>query len=118
MKHIQFGGRDRDHVKNVPIQNSALRSEVGKEVWERRLVPTMTKSRPVKIYLKSLNIAKVLLYSRSKLKDILVKLLRFTFNQIKPNQKGTNLLNLKKKQELMERHPTAVGDDPRVVLKN
>ena len=77
------------------------------------------QSRPVKICFKSSNMAKALLNNRSKLKEVFGDNVAIYIKPDKTKSERDEFTRMgKKKQELMERHPTAVGDDPRVVLKN
>lgn len=63
--------------------------------------------------------AKVLLNSRSKLKDMFGENVAIYIKPDKTKSEREEFTRLgKKKQELIERHPTAVGDDPRVVLRS
>ena len=63
--------------------------------------------------------AKVLFNSRMKLKDMFGEGVAIYIKPDKTKSERDEFTRLgKKKQELMEKHPTAIGDDPRVVLKN
>ena len=77
------------------------------------------KPRPIKMCLESSNMVKSLLHNRSKLKDMFGEDSTIYIKPDKTKSERDEFTRMgKKKQELMERHPTAVGDDPRVVLKN
>lgn len=77
------------------------------------------KARPVKILFKTSNMARTLLDNRSKLKDLFGEHVAIYMKPDKTKSEREEFTRMgKKKQELMERHPTPHGDDPRVVLKN
>ena len=63
--------------------------------------------------------ARALLDTRAKLKDMFGENVAIYIKPDKTLSEREEFTRIgKKKQELMERHPTPDGDDPRVVLKN
>ena len=91
---------------------------LGKKVLQNTEEEEEPKPRPVKICFKSSNMAKVLMSSRTKLKNMFGEDVSIYIKPDKTKSERDEFTRLgKKKDEAMERHPTPVGEDPRVVLK-
>ena len=112
-----------EHIfERLEVENDVKLTEffrLGKKVAREEDAEEEPKPRPVKICFKSSNMAKVLMSSRMKLKDMFGEDVSIYIKPDKTKSERDEFTRLgKKKQELMEHHPTPVGENPRVVLKN